>query len=381
MPSPKGHPRRRITDEDWEALVEHYRQNPADHAGAAKLINASGATVRRCWEFGQKNVPGRPPIQKIVTRENFEMRAELADLRRTASSDKSSAKKNDVEDGAVRAQQQVTLRNMRAVGNAGILVGGKLMGSAMELARSVAADISDPKRAISTKDKMKYANDIAKFAKTMGEFVMITEKLQREFDGGPDLTVAAVDIGAERALEMVLQSQRTARRLTERVANDGEDADTRAKVAAAADAIDADVLAVKSIKNAPEEQPEEAAGEGSEAPRDDEGPTYDPTLDDQLVDAGEAVLSDIGYDQTDTSRPGPHARAVQLGDSSNLTEAFHDAQTGYLWVTFNSGRVYRYSDIPESLIDAWEDAPNKNLSYGQFFIRKIKGGGYAAEEV
>ncbi len=374
MPSPKGQPRRRITDDDWDALVDHYRKNPADHAGAAKLINASGATVRRCWEFGQKHIPGRPPIQQIITRENFEMRAELADLRRTQEADRAASKKSDAEDGAIRAQQQVTLRNMRAVGNAGVLVSGKLMGSAMELARSIAADISDPKKALSLKDKMKYANDIAKFSRTMTEVVAMTDKMQRDFDGAPDLTVATVNLGAERALELVMQSSRTADRYRKRVQADGGDPEEQAKLLAAVDSTDEDVLAVKDLMGHDSEDEEDVI---------DVAPVeYDTTLDDQLVDAGEAVLGDIvGYDQTDTMRPGPHAREVQLGSSSNLTAAHYDSQSQLLWVTFNTGKIYKYSNVTKDVVDDWETAPEKiGRSYGQYFMRHIKDK-YNCEQV
>ena len=370
----KGTARRRITDADWDALVGHYRKNPADHAGAAKLISASRVTVKRCWEFGQKNVPGRPPIQQIVTRENFEMRAELADLRRTQEADRAANKKADAEEGALLAQRQVTLRNMRAVGNAGVLVSGKLMGTAMELARSISEDVSNPQRALPLKDRVKYMGELAKFSKTMAEYMAITEKMQRDFDGTPDLTVATVDLGAERALELLQQGTRTFRRFQERVHPDELDDAQKAALAAATESIESDVVAVNALREAPDADVEEVE---DLAPPDE----YDTTLDDQLLDAGHAILDDIdGYKQTDTARPGPHAYQVKLGNSSNLTGAFYDEQTLLLWVTFNSGKVYRYKDVPRTDVESWEKAPETGRSHGQYFMRQIKDK-YACEQV
>lgn len=56
-------------------------------------------------------------------------------------------------------------------------------------------------------------------------------------------------------------------------------------------------------------------------------------------------------------------------DSSNVSSAAWDPQTHELWIRFEHGGVYIYSDVPEGILEGLLAAD----SPGQFVNQQIKG--------
>ena len=62
--------------------------------------------------------------------------------------------------------------------------------------------------------------------------------------------------------------------------------------------------------------------------------------------------------------------------SQNIAQVDYDAETQLLTVTFQDGRAYEYTSVPEAVFTGLKEAP----SVGSYFHRQVKGV-YAYTEV
>lgn len=63
--------------------------------------------------------------------------------------------------------------------------------------------------------------------------------------------------------------------------------------------------------------------------------------------------------------------------SSNLRSIGYDPSTSTLEIEFNSGSVYQYDSVPQTIHDGLMQA----ASHGQYFDRLIKKAGYRYRQV
>ena len=61
----------------YEALVEAYRNNPGNHAGAAKTIGCARKTAKRGWDEGWSKYEWAPPIKDVIAQEEVLARARI----------------------------------------------------------------------------------------------------------------------------------------------------------------------------------------------------------------------------------------------------------------------------------------------------------------
>jgi hypothetical protein len=64
-------------------------------------------------------------------------------------------------------------------------------------------------------------------------------------------------------------------------------------------------------------------------------------------------------------------------NSSNLVSIGYDAERKVLEIEFNTGSVYQYNGVPESVYRGLMSAS----SHGQYFDQEIKKGGYSFNRV
>ncbi len=64
-------------------------------------------------------------------------------------------------------------------------------------------------------------------------------------------------------------------------------------------------------------------------------------------------------------------------DSSNLASVGYDSDAKILEIEFNSGGIYQYFDVPESVYEGLMSAS----SHGTYFDQNIKNGGYSYSKV
>lgn len=361
--------RRAMSDETWDKLVESFRQYPGDVTRARKHADVAYNTARKAWEEGGKRNPNRPPIKEIVATEAVELRAQLTDLKRQTTVDrktKAIKAKDDIQDD--KALEQALLRSARTNSRGLLAVSGRLIRTAMRLLAFVDKQLEDPKWKPDAAEAIGMISKIVRLAHTANEAAGVTTRMQKDILGGPEVLVQVAQMTPEAALEAVEHSARTLKRLRSRMSADGLSAEVTDVVDVTALAADGTVD-VSAIEAEAVEATATAVG------------NIDTSLlgEDGTVDLGKAeqdMVDDEDEQDPPTRRPTVAAREVAVKPSSNIAGALYDDSTLGLWVTFHSGRTYRYADVPRELVDEWERA----RSTGEFFGAAIKNG-FAVERI
>lgn len=71
------HGKPRLSVQFYEALVEAYRNNPSNHAGAAKAVGCARKTAKRGWDEGWSKYEWAPPIKDVIAQEAILARARI----------------------------------------------------------------------------------------------------------------------------------------------------------------------------------------------------------------------------------------------------------------------------------------------------------------
>lgn len=109
-------PRNRvISDEQLDALLEHYRANPphrrADHVAAGKVAGVNWRTAKRAWERGWANTePLRDRVADEQTRARAVLRREDIEAeRQLAATERARDLELAVEDGAAQTARELAI--------------------------------------------------------------------------------------------------------------------------------------------------------------------------------------------------------------------------------------------------------------------------------
>ena len=77
---PKQNPRHgkpRLSLQFYEKLLDAYRDNPGNHAGAAKVVGCARKTAKRGWDIGWAKHDWAPPIKDVIAQEQVQARARI----------------------------------------------------------------------------------------------------------------------------------------------------------------------------------------------------------------------------------------------------------------------------------------------------------------
>ena len=71
------HGKPRLSVQFYEALVQAYRDNPSNHAAAAKAVGCARKTAKRGWDEGWDKFEWAPPIKDVIAQEEVIARARI----------------------------------------------------------------------------------------------------------------------------------------------------------------------------------------------------------------------------------------------------------------------------------------------------------------
>lgn len=212
--------KRPITNELYNALLQSFRQYPAEYARAGRAAACDSRTASRAWHQGWvKQNPNWAPISKVLEEEQLSARAQMqnqtavvAEQQRTAESLQMQAEREKAAADALeaRGQEAQMVRILRTdVTNQLAAVARLLpgMGKWTQWAAETMKD-SDPK---SIRDVTKMMDAISKVTERTATAADRVMAMERRLLGQPEMVVGHVmaEITMEEAVEHIEASART----------------------------------------------------------------------------------------------------------------------------------------------------------------------------
>lgn len=93
-------------------------------------------------------------------------------------------------------------------------------------------------------------------------------------------------------------------------------------------------------------------------------------------------LGSQGGEQPEPPSDESSLQTASFGDSGHLKSAAYQPDTGVLEVTFSDGSKYKYAGVEPTLVEDFYIAnEGPTGSFGKFFSKYIRGGGYKGQRV